>query len=113
MWCRALACAVLLACGGAKKPLAGDTGGGSGSDGSGSSALPTPGAAFDYQLGGAYTPPAGVTVVSRDRTATPASGLYNICYVNGFQIQPDEASWWQAQHPDLILRDSEIGRAHV
>jgi hypothetical protein len=35
----------------------------------------------------------------------PASGLFNICYINGFQIQTDEASWWQSQHPDLILRD--------
>jgi hypothetical protein len=81
------ACALLVACGG-------------------STAMPPPHAAFDYQLGGAYPPPAGVTVVSRDRNATPASGLYNICYVNGFQIQPEEASMWQAQHADLILRDS-------
>ena len=44
--------------------------------------------------------------MSRDRTASPAAGLYNICYVNGFQIQPDEASLWTSQYPDLILRDS-------
>jgi hypothetical protein len=69
-------------------------------------ALPPANAKFDYQLGGAYTPPAGVTVVSRDRNAAAASGLYNLCYVNGFQIQPDEAATWQAQYPDLILRDS-------
>src|SRR5205085_12558962 len=48
----------------------------------------------------------GVKIVSRDRTASPAAGLYNICYVNGFQIQPDEASTWMTQHADLILRDS-------
>jgi len=68
--------------------------------------LPPSNAAFDYQLGGAYTPPTGVSVVSRDRTDQPAAGLYNICYLNGFQIQPDEANEWMTDHPDLILRDS-------
>lgn len=68
--------------------------------------LPPANAKADYQLGGAYTPPAGVTVVSRDRTEAPAAGLYNICYINGFQIQPNETTFWQSQHPDLILRDS-------
>jgi len=67
--------------------------------------LPPENGALDYQLGGAYEPPAGVTIVSRDRNAAPAPGLYNICYVNGFQIQPDEESFWLDQHPDLILRD--------
>lgn len=50
------------------------------------------GAITDYQLGGAYPPPAGVNVVARDSTAAPARGLYNICYVNGFQSQPG-AAW--------------------
>jgi hypothetical protein len=68
--------------------------------------LPPVNGKVDYQLGGAYTPPAGVTIVSRDRTAAPAAGLYNICYVNGFQIQPNEESFWTGSHPDLILRDS-------
>jgi hypothetical protein len=68
--------------------------------------LPPANAKFDYQIGAAYTPPSGVTVVSRDRTATPAAGLYNICYVNVFQTQPDEIAWWQANHDDLLLRDS-------
>lgn len=77
------------------------------SDGDGDAAilLPPANAQFDYQLGGAYDPPVGVMVVARDRTATPVAGLYNICYVNGFQTQPDEANWWLTQHPDLILRD--------
>ncbi|BBH68266.1 hypothetical protein ACTI_49510 [Actinoplanes sp. OR16] len=66
--------------------------------------LPT-GARFDYQLGGAYPPPAGVTVVSRDREAAPAAGIYNICYINAFQAQPGTESWWLANHPDLLLRD--------
>jgi len=69
--------------------------------------LPPPNAGFDYQLGGAYPPPAGVAVVSRDRTEAPAPGLYNICYVNGFQIQPGERVWWTVNHPDLILRDKD------
>jgi len=84
--------------------------GGSASGGSSSSAakvlLPTANASFDYQIGGAYAPPSGVQVVSRDRNSAPAAGLYNICYVNGFQIQPDEESFWTGQHPSLILRDS-------
>lgn len=67
--------------------------------------LPPLDAKLDYQLGGAYSPPSGVSIVSRDRTATAATGIYNICYVNGFQIQPDEESFWMSQHPDLILRD--------
>jgi hypothetical protein len=64
--------------------------------------LPTPHAKFDYQIGGAYTPPAGVKVVSRDHDASPAAGLYNICYVNAFQAQPGTESEWG----DLLLRDA-------
>ena len=66
--------------------------------------LPPVNAKIDYQLGGAYPPPADVTIVSRDRTETPAAGLYNICYVNGFQIQPGEEAMWMQQ--DLVLRDA-------
>jgi hypothetical protein len=66
-------------------------------------ALPPPNGPLDYQLGGAYAPPAGVTIVSRDRSDTPAPGLYNICYLNGFQVQPGEEGEWEA---DLILRDA-------
>ncbi|MFR0357542.1 endo alpha-1,4 polygalactosaminidase [Streptomyces sediminimaris] len=65
--------------------------------------LPPAHAGFDYQIGGAYTPPAGVTVVTRDHTASPAAGLYNICYVNAFQAQPGAEDEWA---PDLLLRDS-------
>ena len=62
-------------------------------------------AAVDYQLGGAYTPAAGVTVVTRDVTSTPSPGRYGICYINAFQTQPRTRSWWQANHPSLLLRD--------
>jgi hypothetical protein len=68
--------------------------------------LPPVNAQFDYQIGAAYTPPAGVQVVSRDRTAAPAAGLYNICYLNAFQVQPDEVTWWQQNHDDLLLKDA-------
>ncbi|WP_254705651.1 endo alpha-1,4 polygalactosaminidase [Streptomyces vilmorinianum] len=67
---------------------------------------PEPHVGFDYQIGGPYPPAPGVGAVSRDRTAKPAPGLYNICYVNAFQAQPDALDWWQANHPDLLLRDA-------
>jgi hypothetical protein len=60
---------------------------------------------FDYQIGGAYAPPSGVRAVSRDRSGVPVPGLYNICYINAFQAQPDALAWWQKEHPDLLLRD--------
>ncbi|BDZ48040.1 hypothetical protein GCM10025867_02810 [Frondihabitans sucicola] len=53
--------------------------------------LPPTTGRFDYQLGGGYTPPEGVTVVTRDSTDAPAEGVYSICYVNGFQTQPGVA----------------------
>jgi len=100
---------VLAACGASPSlddPGATTDGAGGKGDGPAGVVLPPADGGLDYQLGGAYAPPAGVTIVSRDRTATPAAGLYNICYVNGFQIQPDEEAAWLADHPDLILRDA-------
>lgn len=64
------------------------------------------GIVVDYQLGGAYALPAGVGGVVRDSTSEPAPGAYSICYVNGFQTQPDERSTWLRDHPDLVLRDA-------
>ena len=83
--------------------------GGQGVGGQGGKALklPTANAPFDYQIGGAYPPPAGVAIVSRDRGDAPATGLYNICYVNGFQIQSGEEATWMSQHADLILVDGQ------
>ncbi|MFD0426559.1 endo alpha-1,4 polygalactosaminidase [Streptomyces parvus] len=68
---------------------------------------PTANAAFDYQIGGAYTPPPGVEAVSRDRGSRPAEGLYNVCYVNAFQTQPDALDQWEKDNPDLLLRDAD------
>jgi len=65
--------------------------------------LPPAGTQYDSQLGGAYTPPGGTKIVSRDRTAAAAPGLYNICYVNAFQTQAVETDWWLSNHPDLLL----------
>lgn len=62
---------------------------------------------FDYQIGGAYTPPDGVGAVSRDRGDEPAEGLYNVCYVNAFQTQPDALDRWEKNDPDLLLRDGD------
>ncbi|WP_411113042.1 endo alpha-1,4 polygalactosaminidase [Streptomyces sp. 029-5] len=66
---------------------------------------------FDYQLGGAYDPPDGVRTVIRDRTAAPDPdpGIYNICYINAYQTQPDAVAWWRKNHPDLLLRDADGG----
>ncbi|WP_405803708.1 endo alpha-1,4 polygalactosaminidase [Streptomyces sp. NBC_01187] len=64
--------------------------------------LPPKNGGFDYQIGGAYTPPEGVDIVSRDHTAKPADKLYNICYVNAFQTQPGAEGEWE---DDLLLRD--------
>lgn len=63
-------------------------------------------APFDYQIGGAYEPATGVTIVARDWfTGEPLIGGYSICYVNAFQTEavdngadrPDQPSNWPAQ----------------
>jgi hypothetical protein len=64
-------------------------------------------AVVDYQLGGAYPPPEGVTLVVRDSTAAPADGYYNVCYVNGFQTQPAERAQWLTDRADLVLFDAD------
>ncbi|QCR20753.1 endo alpha-1,4 polygalactosaminidase [Agrococcus sp. SGAir0287] len=60
---------------------------------------------IDYQLGGAYEPDPGTTIVARDASDPPADGAFSICYLNGFQTQPGDAAWWLDEHPDLLLRD--------
>lgn len=64
---------------------------------------PPVGAKPDYQLGGAYPPPSGVGVVVRDREADAAPGIYSVCYINGFQGQPDDDTW-KGANADLLLR---------
>ncbi|KIY69372.1 glycoside hydrolase family 114 protein [Cylindrobasidium torrendii FP15055 ss-10] len=69
--------------------------------------LPPVNGKADYQLGGAYTPANDVVVVTRDSTASPVSGKYNICYINAFQTQPgDKAYWEDSARSDLLLRKS-------
>jgi len=63
--------------------------------------LPT-GTDVDYQLGGNRSVPDNVGIVVRDRKAEPEAGRYNVCYINGFQTQPDERSFWR-RHWDLVL----------
>ena len=62
------------------------------------------GSDVDYQLGGTAPPPARVGIVVRDRTARPVPGRYNVCYVNGFQTQPDARRFWRARW-SLVLKD--------
>lgn len=71
---------------------------------------PPGGGDVDYQLGGAIRPAARVDVVVRDRMAPPAPGRYNVCYVNGFQTQPDEAAFWRDRWSLVLKKD---GRAVV
>lgn len=65
--------------------------------------LPPVGTDWDYQLGGPRKVPARVGIVLRDRSASPVAGRYNICYVNGFQTQPDERRFWRNRR-GLVLR---------
>jgi len=109
MWLRWTCCVGLAACGSSASQHADDSalaGDSQTIDSSTALALPPANGKFDYQLGGAYTPPAGTVIVTRDRAEAIAPSLYNICYVNGFQIQPGETSMWMTDHPDLMLRDS-------
>ena len=69
--------------------------------------LPPVNGQFDYQIGGPYHPIAAVKIIDRDRTASPAAGKYNICYVNAFQTQPGEASFWTGSHANLLLKNSK------
>ncbi len=66
---------------------------------------PPGGGDVDYQLGGAVRPAARVDIVVRDRNAPPAPGRYNVCYVNGFQTQPDEAAFWRHRWSLVLKKD--------
>jgi len=69
--------------------------------------LPPVGVDFDYQLGGNRSVPDRVGIVVRDRTASPLSGVYNICYVNGFQTQPDAKKFWKKRWHLVLKKDGE------
>ena len=66
-------------------------------------APPPTGTDFDYQLGGNRSVPDHVGIVVRDRQARAAAGLYNVCYINGFQTQPNEKRFWR-KHWQLVLK---------
>jgi hypothetical protein len=61
---------------------------------------------FDYQIGGSYRPAKAVAIVDRDRSSHPVPGVYNICYVNAFQTQPNEKQFWLKHHSQLLLRSN-------
>ena len=66
-----------------------------------------PASDVDYQLGGVWDAvPARVGIVVRDRKAEPLADRYNICYVNGFQTQPDERRFWREHRWRLVLKDA-------
>ncbi len=68
-----------------------------------SRSAPPPAVRFSYQIGGAFPASAGVRIVDRDWHDQPVRGLYNVCYVNGFQAQSDELRWWRTHHRNLLL----------
>ena len=70
--------------------------------------LPPTGTDVDYQLGGVTAVPDHVGIVVRDRTADPAPGAYNVCYVNAFQTQPDAKRFWKKRRSLLLLDDGGI-----
>jgi hypothetical protein len=64
---------------------------------------------FDYQIGAAYPPIAGVKIVTRPHEQrSPVAGLYNVCYINGFQAQSEDESWWLTNHRDLVLHSGGV-----
>ncbi|QBR91700.1 endo alpha-1,4 polygalactosaminidase [Nocardioides euryhalodurans] len=64
---------------------------------------PPAGVPWDYQIGGVRAVPDEVGIVVRDRRAEPVPDRYNVCYVNGFQTQPDERRFWRG-HWRLVLK---------
>jgi hypothetical protein len=60
----------------------------------------------DYQLGGDKDVPEHVGIIVRDRTSEPLANRFNVCYVNGFQTQPDERRFWRRHHWRLVLKEN-------
>ncbi|MFV0532376.1 MAG: endo alpha-1,4 polygalactosaminidase [Cumulibacter sp.] len=75
--------------------------------------LPPTHGIFDYQLGGAYdlvqtsSGERAPDVVTRDASAAAPVDGYGICYVNGFQTQPDESAAWASTRESLLLQDAD------
>jgi len=69
--------------------------------------LPPTGLDWDYQLGGERPVPERVGVVVRDRSTEPLPDVYTICYVNGFQTQPDQKRFWRRHWGLVLKRDGE------
>ena len=69
--------------------------------------LPPTGVDWDYQLGGDRPVPDDVGIVVRDRTSEPLVDVYNVCYVNGFQTQPDEKRFWRHHWRLVLKRDDD------
>ena len=70
---------------------------------------------WDYQIGGAYAPDTSVGVVTRDRSSTPVTEKYNICYINAFQTQPDNAAhafWLNSEPSTASLGSSSVLITH-
>ena len=67
--------------------------------------LPPISGVFDYQLGGSYELP-GLAVVVRDASTAPSPKAYDVCYLNGFQTQPDARADWLENHGTALLRDA-------
>ncbi len=71
---------------------------------------PLPKTDADYQIGGAARPAPNVGIVVRDRKAKPAKGHHNVCYVNAFQTQPDEAKFWKTRRGLLLKNGGQLVR---
>jgi len=68
--------------------------------------LPPTGVDWDYQLGGDRAVPDGVGIVVRDRTSEPL-GVYDVCYVNGFQTQPGAKRFWRDRWRLVLKKGGE------
>ena len=69
---------------------------------------PPTGTDVDYQLGGNAPVPDNVGIVVRDRTAKPLAGAYSVCYVNGFQTQPNEKRFWRKRENLLLHKGGRV-----
>ncbi len=70
-------------------------------------------AKVDVQLGGGYAPLSSVRVVDRDSSEKPVKGVYSICYINGFQTQDYQKSFWtKTRARRALLLKNSAGRVY-